>query len=388
VEKFLPFGECRTGYWSSNRNLDDDKNISSSNCLFNWKAQATEHVRFSTNARVFYGANAERSQYSGRLREGYFSADFGSVTFKLGRQIVVWGRSDRVSPTDVLSSRDFTVLVADSDEQRNGNDIASLRWQFNPETSLTALTGRFEPNRMPLGSLPSNRIAQSSQRKPEYALKLDRAGSGFDWSISYFDGFDKTPRYRFLTTLPVGVFESSHDRMRMLGADFASAFGRSTFRGEAAVFRMSADCPGCSSDSRSVQRTVIGVDRELLTSTNVNLQVFGVRRSGYVDTQNVAPVQQALTAGLNRLNSEFGAIERGTTLRLSDRFLSDALKIELSGIFDLTQNSHVVQTRLSYAFNDHLKVNAGVDRFKGKEQSFFGSRAKNNLGFIQIAWVF
>jgi hypothetical protein len=388
AEKFLPYGECRTGYWSSNRNLDDDKNLSSSNCLLNWKTQATEHLRFNANVRLLHGANADRSQFSGRVREGYLLADRGPVTFRFGRQIVVWGRSDRVSPTDVLSSRDFTARVSDSDEQRNGNDMASLRWQFSPETSVTAIAGRFEPNRMPTGSLPANRTAQSTQLRPEYALKLDRAGSGLDWSISYFEGFDKTPRYRFLPTAPAGLFESSHERMRMVGADFASSVGRWTFRGEAAAFRMSAECPGCSTEPRSVQRAVLGVDRDLLTSANLNLQVFGVRRSGYVDPQLAAPAQQTLVAGLNRLNSEFGVIERGATLRFSDRFLSDALKAELSGIFDLTQSSRLVQARLSYAINDRFKVNAGLDRFQGKEQSFFGSRIKNNVGFVELAWVF
>jgi hypothetical protein len=115
-----------------------------------------------------------------------------------------------------------------------------------------------------------------------------------------------------------------------VGADFASSVGRWTFRGEAALFRMSAECPGCSTEPRSVQRAVLGVDRDLLTSANLNLQVFGVRRSGYVDPQAVAPAQQTLVAGLNRLNSEFGVIERGATLRFSDRFLSDALKAEVT----------------------------------------------------------
>jgi hypothetical protein len=332
--------------------------------------------------------NADRSQFSGRVREGYLLADIGPLTFKLGRQIVVWGRSDRVSPTDVLSSRDFTARVSDVDEQRNGNDMASLRWQVSPETSVTTILGRFEPNRIPAGTLPINRTEQSAKLRPDFAFKVDRTGSGLDWSLSYFEGFDKTPRFRFLPTAPAGLFESSHERMQMVGADFASSIGRWTFRGEAALFRMTAECAGCSTQPRNVQRAVLGVDRDFLSSANINLQVFGVRRSGYVDPQAAGPAQQALVASLNLLNSEFGAIERGATLRLSDRFMSDALKAEVSGIFDLTQSSHLIQARLSYAVNDRFKINAGVDRFQGRDQSFFGSRVKNNVGFVELAWVF
>ncbi len=388
TEKLLPFGECRTGYWSSSRNLDDDQHLSSSNCLLNWKAQANEHLRFSVNARLLYGANADRSKFSGRVRESYLLADLGPFTLKLGRQIVVWGRSDRVSPTEVLSSRDLTARVSDSDEQRNGNDMVSLRFQASGETSVTATVARFEPNRMPTGSLPVNRTERSTPLRPEFAFKVDRSGSGFDWSLSYFDGFDKTPRYRFLPKAPSVFFESSHERMRMVGADFATSQGRWTLRGETAFFRVSDDCDGCLTESRQIQRAVVGVDRDLLDSANINLQVFGVRRSGYADPQAAAPAQQALVAGLNRLNSEFGAIERGVTVRLSDRFLSDTLRGEVSGIFDLTQSSRVLQARLRYAVNDQFKINAGVDRFQGREQSFFGVRTKNNLGFVELAWVF
>jgi hypothetical protein len=385
---WMPYGECRSGYWSSSRNLDDDKDYSASNCLLHWKAKASEHLRFGANARLLHAVNADQSQFNGRVREGYLLADIGTFTFTLGRQIVVWGRSDRVSPTDVLSSRDFTARVSDSDEQRNGNDMASLTWQLNQKTTLTALVARFEANRMPSGSLPVNRIASSSNTRPDLALKLDRSGAGLDWSLSYFDGLDKTPRYRFLPGAAGGVFESSHERMRMLGGDFAGAIGRWTFRGEAALFHLGQVCSGCNSTPRNVQRAVLGVDRDFLDTANVNLQAFIIRRPDFIDPQSLIANQQALAAGLNRLNSEYAGFERGATLRLSERFLNETLKVEVSGIFDLTQNSRLTQARLSYAINDRLKVHAGVDHFQGQAQSFFGSRIKNNLAFIELAWVF
>jgi hypothetical protein len=385
---WMPYGECRSGYWSSSRNLDDDRDYSASNCLLNWKAKATEHLRFGANVRLLHAANADQSQFNGRVREGYLLADIGPLTFKLGRQIVVWGRSDRVSPTDVLSSRDFTARVSDSDEQRNGNDMASVAWQLNEKTTLTAVVGRFEANRMPNGSLPVNRSTWSPKIRSDIALKLDRSGAGLDWSLSYFDGLDKTPRYRFLPGPAGGVFEGSHERMRMLGTDFAGSTGRWTFRGEAAWFQMTADCPGCSLSSRKIQRAVVGVDRDFLTTANLNLQAFIIRRTDYVDPQTLAANQQALAAGLNRLNSEYAGFERGATLRFSERFLNETLKVEVSGIFDLTQSSRVTQARLSYAINDRLKVQAGVDHFQGQAQSFFGSRIKNNLAFVELAWVF
>ena len=33
----LPFGECRLGYWSSSRNLDQTQDITQGLCFSNWK---------------------------------------------------------------------------------------------------------------------------------------------------------------------------------------------------------------------------------------------------------------------------------------------------------------------------------------------------------------
>ncbi len=393
----LPFGECRTGYWSSSRNLDDAAGLSSSACFLNWKAQLGENVRTGLNVRLLQGhPNQNRSQFNGRLREAYIQSELAGWSFKLGRQIIVWGRSDRVSPTDVLSSRDFTARVADDDEQRNGNDSLSARLHYTPEVSFTAIVSRFEPNRMPSGSLPGNLVDAERPTRSEVAFKLDRSGSGFDASITYFDGFDKTPRYGFGPSNSLGnapgntspTFRATHERLQMTGIDFASAIGRWTVRSEAAHFKASPDCADCNLISRNIRRAVIGADRDFLESANIGLQLFGVKRSGYVESGNSAVQQIPRAEALNRLNSEFGAIERGATLRLSNRWLNEALKVELAGIFDLTNNSQVVRGRINYAVNDRIRLYFGFDQFRGAAQTYFGSRKKNQVGFFDVAIAF
>ena len=386
-----PFGECRTGYWSSNRNLDDIENLSSTTCLLNWKLQPSENLRFAASTRLSQGFSSTESNFRGRLREAYAQADFGDVSFKLGRQIVVWGRSDRISPTDVMSSRDFTARVLDDDEQRNGNDLASLRWQVASDIAATAYIGRFENHRIPVGSLPVNLSMLGQPTRPDYAVRLDRVGEGIDFSVSYFDGFDKLPRYDFIQTGLTGSFQRQHERMRMLGADVATSTGRWTFRSEAAMFRMISacvQCPGGTLPPRTIQRAVLGVDRDVLDTANINVQFFITKRDGYKNSEALQGQQRLIAEGLNRLNNEFAAVERGLTVRLSERFLNDSLKVEASGVFDLTSASRLLRARLSYAVNDQIKLYAGVDSFHGKNQSTFGSRRKNNAAFVELAWVF
>ena len=386
-----PFGECRTGYWSSNRNLDDIENLSSTTCLLNWKLQPSENLRFAASTRLSQAFSSAGSSFRGRLREAYVQEDSGNFSFKLGRQIVVWGRSDRISPLDVMSSRDFTARVPDDDEQRNGNDLASLRWQVASDIAATAYIGRFESHRIPVGTLPVNLSTINQPTRPEYAVRLDRVGEGIDFSVSYFDGFDKLPRYDFIQSGAAGSFQRQHERMQMLGADLATSTGRWTFRGEAAAFRMTSaclQCPGGALPPRTIQRAVLGVDRDVFDTANVNVQFFITKRDGYKNTEALQGQQRLIAEGLNRLNNEFAAVERGLTVRLGERFLNDSLKVEASGVFDLTSTSRLLRARLSYAINDQIKLYAGVESFHGKTQSTFGSRQKNNATFVELAWIF
>jgi hypothetical protein len=383
-----PYGECRLGYWSSTRNLDNEKDVANTTCLLQWKASTSNDLRFGASARLQHGDASAVSNFSNRVREAYVHKDLGDLSIRLGRQVIAWGRSDRLSPTDVLSPRDFTTRVFDDEEQRNGADMATIRWQINPEWSITGVAARFEAHRIGVGLLPVNRFDLPTPTRAEYALRLDRTGEGVDTSLSIFDGFDKVARYSFQAIGAGGTFQSTHPRMQMVGADFATAVSRWTMRGEAAYFRYPSGCFGCSLQARTVQRVVLGGDRDFLESSNINMQVFSVRRSDFVDADNQPVTLRLLTEGLSRLNNEFASAERGVSIRLSQRYFNDALRAEVAGIFDLNHSSKLWRTRLSYSLNDKVKLQAGIDRFAGPQQSLFGSKMRNNLGFLELALVF
>lgn len=385
------YGECRIGTWSSNRNLDDTGGLVNSTCLVNAKHAFTEQSGAAFNLRVQDGRGAEASDFSGRVREAYVHADFGPVTVRAGRQIIVWGRSDRISPTDVVGARDYTFRSGDDDEQREGTDSLLLRWHLNEAVSVTGLTSRFEPHRLPTGQLPAGRLDPVIPTRPEYGLRIDRNGAGFDASLSYFDGFDKGRRYWFGPNVAIpsaGIFQHTYEPIRMVGLDAATSSGRWTFRGELARIRTTPDCGGCPLAGRTVSRAVIGVDRDVLESGNVSLQLFGVRRSGYIGPDSQPGAMQTIGLGLDRLNAEFGAIERGATFRIADRFLNDRLRAEFSGILDLTQSSELLRGRLSYALSDRGRLDLGIDRFRGPPQSYFGSRRRNDAAWVELAWLF
>jgi hypothetical protein len=389
----MPFGECALGQWTSNRNLDDRANITTAGCVVSWKPKLNNDFRLGLNLRASWQDQGAADGTSGRVREAYVDFDAEPFSVRAGRQIIAWGRADRINPTDSFSPRDFTLLVPDDEQQRNGIDALRLRYAINPALSLTAIVAKSQANVTPQGSLPPNLVLAEPPRETEWALKLDHSGSGVDWSVSYFDGLSRAVRYRVDFTNPrAPLFRGDVERVQKLGADFAVAQGAWTLRGEIAHARLRPDtgptCTACPSGARRVTSAVLGGDVDFAETMNFNVQVFANLKEDFADASGLTGVREALALGLNRLNTDYATREAGVTLRLSDRLLNDKLRWEISAVLDLTGNSYAIRPRLSYAVNDHIRLTAGLDRFEGPTQSYFGALAKNSTVFAIVSWVF
>jgi hypothetical protein len=51
------------------------------------------------NQQLFHADETEE-----QLREAYLDIHFGPMDFRIGKQIIVWGRTDRINPTDNKST--------------------------------------------------------------------------------------------------------------------------------------------------------------------------------------------------------------------------------------------------------------------------------------------
>jgi hypothetical protein len=86
------------------------------------------------------------------------------------------------------------------------------------------------------------------------------------------------------------------------------------------------------------------------------------------------------------------AREQINLLRAGDRRLTAlvqrSLKWEIAAVFDTTGGSRAIRPRLTYTFNDRLKLYAGIDFFEGDSQTHFGSFANNRLAYMMLGLVF
>ena len=384
-----PYGECNLGYWSSSRNLDDRTNLPSAHCAVSWKPKLNAQASLGFDVHLGWTDHLSTDSTNYRVSQAYLAYDNSAVSLRLGRQIVAWGRADRINPTDVLSPKDFTLLSFDDEGQRMGIDAMKLRYALNPSFSASAVVARFAAHVTPRGALPVNLVAPDKPNGAEWAIKLDHSGQGLDWSVSAFDGLDRFTRYR-LDLLPRSgpVFRGDFERVRSIGADFASAQGAWTWRGEVSHSHRRPGCNVCAHYPRSVSATVAGADADFADTMNLNVQLFATRRSGFAAASGTGGLLEALESGLNRLNREYGSREHGITLRLSDRLLNDRLKWEISAVLDLTCGSRLIRPRIMWALSDRIKLGAGFDFYAGNAQSPFGALRKNQLGFMKLGLVF
>jgi hypothetical protein len=385
----LPYGECSLSAWSSNRNLDDRQNIASASCTVNWKPQISADLRLGLNLHAGSQFNLATDTANGRIREAYVDFERDALALRFGRQIVAWGRADGVNPTDKLAPKDFTLLSHDDESQRLGIDALKIRYALNPSIYLTAVAAQFTPHTTPQGALPANLVKAPEPTGTEWAVKLDRAGQGLDWSVSYFDGYERFARYRLDAGLPPApVFRADYERSRSVGADLALASGAWTWRAEVSHTALRTDCTQCTRDERRVTRAVLGADLDFAQTMNLNMQFIATRHWNYQDPTPAPGPLRALELGRNRLNAEYAAVESGLTFRLSDRLLNDKLKWEIGAVFDLTGQSRLLRPRVHYALNDHVRLSAGIDFYEGDAQTYFGALTKNSLAFLMVSLVF
>ena len=84
------------------------------------------------------------------LREAYIDMYLKKWDFRVGKQIVVWGRADGVNPTDNLNPRDMSLYTFDEDESRMANFMLKANYNFYPFTVEFIVVPSYEEGQFPM----------------------------------------------------------------------------------------------------------------------------------------------------------------------------------------------------------------------------------------------
>ena len=381
-------GSLRGAYWSSSRRLDGREDIPVAALWLRggWEPHPVASLivdGWVGNDDLFHARDT-----GGALREAYVDLRPGLIDLRIGKQIIRWGRADRVNPTDTLTPRDFTLLVPEEGDQRAGTTGISGTAHVAGFSITGVVLPTFSPHVIPIRRPPPGSTLR--ERTPDDpviqgGVKVERTGERVDWSLSYYDGYDLFPDLEIASVRASGVdLVLTHQRVRVLGTDAATAVGPYTLRGEAAY--TFTEHPGVK---HPFFFFVLGADRTLPGAVYVNVQYVLRVVSDWARPGDIAdPARRQVAIEQALINDQLDEVKHAFAVRVARSWLDETLKAEVSAIVSPTRGDFAVRPKVVYAVTDHLKLTAGADFIRGPARSFFGRLRDTSTAYLEARWDF
>jgi hypothetical protein len=381
---------ARTSAWGEDKRFTADEGIAVTSAWLNLRPQEIAGFRFSLEGYAMAENITRNARWLGDLREGFVETSIGAFDIRAGRQVLVWGRADKLNPTDSLSVKDYRLLTTDDEEQRLGLSTLSTAWNLS-EGSRFVLVWQPEWRAPGLPIPPLGQGITLSNLQPggasrQWALKYDRSSSDLDFSLSYFDGISRTPDLELLRAGPSGVdLGLAFRRVQVIGADFASTLGGWGFRGETA-YTITQDPSGSNPLIQNAGVfTVLGAERSLTDGLSISAQYLNRWVDDFNDiTQGATPSTRALLVSQAINTQQQVRMNHGFSLRPALKLMNETLEMELAWVGWLTTGGQLFRPKITYAISDHFKAIAGAEVYSGPAESFFGRLSDVSSAFAEV----
>ncbi len=334
-----------------------------------------------------------RSQYTNQVlrhyeselefQDTYLRGSLGSkLDIKLGRQIVVWGKSDNLRVVDVLNPLDrrepgitdienlrLPVTMSRLDFYPGNWRLTALALHEVRFDKLPAFGSDFYPYQDPP---PGEDEPHDGGSNTEYAVSLSAVMPGWDFSLHLSRLFDEQ------THLSMGDrgMEAAHARIDMLGAATNIVMGDWLLKAESAHFdgqRYTAV------PDKDFSRTdiLLGVDYNGFDNTTLTLE-SAVRHIHHFDQrleQGPVPYQRNRLETAFRYNADF----------LNDRYNVVVVATRFGKALD---EGGITRAQLSYELRQALELTGGFVMYHRGAQWPFDAIADNDRVFIELEYSF
>lgn len=331
--------------------------------------QTDRDGRVSVDDRQIQRPALALRQLSATLHKGW-------VTAEVGRQLIRWGKTDILTPTDRFAPRDYLSSVVDSDflgvtaarvTATKGGDSLDLVWQ-----------PWFTPSRTPLLNqrwtvLPPEangvRIVDAGARFPggsQIGARWNHIASGYEYSLSYFRGHNSLPLFD-------GQFDPAsfsvraqrfYPALEMYGADAAVQLPWMVLKGESGYFKTTT--PG----AQEYLLYVIQVERQIKEWSLVGGYAGNVLTNG-----PESPAQFAPDRGFAR-----SFVGRAALTIDVNRSLAVETAVRAGGSF--------LRFEYSQMFGHHWRVTPGVAWLRGDAADFLGQYRRNSYASLAVRYSF
>ncbi len=370
-------------------NFNNDKNLSSTKLLLDLTTDYKMDNGFKVNSNlkayhdfIFYASNnyeTTPSGYESELNLNELNIE-GSIStnldFKIGRQIVVWGKSDAIRITDVLNPLDNrTPGLIDIKNLRLGRFMSKLDYyQDNLKFSTAILhENRFSKN--PKFGSDFKKSIDLSEDKPNndlkntgIALSLTGEFSGYDFGVYFADTYLDKPYFKD------GVLQFDN-RSKMLGLAYNKVVRSFLLKTEVAYFN-NIKYAGLT-DTRSRIDALIGVEYTGISDGSISYELALREINHYDDI-------------INTQSNNFTQQESYQhALRFTQSYLNQTLNLTaIAGVFGKKGDAGgFARTSLDYAIDDKLSISGGIIDYIGGSTAT-DSIKNNDRIFTKISYAF
>nr|WP_310525008.1 porin [Polymorphobacter sp.] len=368
---------ARAGAWSSDRTGTDEGIEASSELWLRVRQDLGNTARLRLEG--WAGANPYGTgKMAGDIREAQLQLSAGGLTVSAGRQVSVWGRADRINPTDVAAARDYRRLVEDEDDNRLGLAGVTVALPLAGGTVAVHWLPEFRVTQLPIQfARPglASRMDQPDAVETQFAVRYEHFGSRLDWSVTYAELADRTPWLAIERSADGAVtLVQHHPRLAMLGGDLATTVGDFGLRLELAGYDYARDATRGQAGRLPRFAGVLGIDRSFRGQWSVIAQaVLRLSREAAL-----APGASPLVSDRNNtIHSAWQQTIFGGTIRVRKGLAGDRAAIEAT-VAAFSSGGNYVQLKASHRLNDTLRIALLAEHYGGASGTFFGQLSPNN----------
>ncbi len=341
------------------------------------------------------------------LRELFLDFYFKHFEFSFGNQIEVWGRADGINPTNKLSPSNFAAISANPDDTRMSNLMAISSIFFGPMTLKGVWVVSYRPSNIE-AFIPNTDIEKpdTTINNTSGAVKLDLVFSDFEFSLSYFNGFNPEPGLESLQLTSLGTdglasggggpvsldFETLSSatkkfvpyRIHNFGGDFATAIKSVGVRGEIA-YRLPYGGPsGAIYIPNPDLSYIFGIDYTI-DWFSVVAQYSGHFTQDFTSPHRYTNPSAAITQQLNRvLNNQVDEVTHSVTILPKVQVLHETLTLQIPITYDITANGYLLKPMISYDVIDAVTVSLGLNWYEGEDDSMFGLLESLRAVYVEV----
>jgi hypothetical protein len=298
-------------------------------------------------------------------------------TLDVGKQFIRWGKTDSVTPTDRFAPRDFLNVV---DNEFLGVTGARATVQARAETFEAVWLPRFTPSRIPLldqrwtaapPSVAGVLVVDAGAifpRGSQTGVRWSHAGTGFETSLSFFNGFNHLPdidaRVRPAFRPEIDLTRV-YPALRTYGGDAAVPTRWFTIKAEAAYFT--------STSPKSDEFVLYVVQLERQTGEWVLVGGY----AGETVTRRRAELTFAPDRGLTR-----------SVVGRASYTIDPIRSVAFDGAVRQTGGGGYARVEYSQAHGQHWRATITGVLIRGEQEDFLGQYRRNSHLVLSIRYSF